>query len=374
MNFLIAGLALLGFSADPPVDARTVAELFRSYGTQYKNVQFLYEGTISPVDKNVPPVSFQGSYTYRSDGATLIDLFYLGGGRPTTRLLSSLLRNQQEDLEASPDYLPPLRDREPRISASGSGALDRPDTPERFFLASFFRGHVNVEEYGLEPQGWEEIDGHRCLVVRSYLGRRPQPNAPARPRSYHKLWLDLERDGHPLRIDRFDGDKIAIQTFVTLERLARPLGRLTWFPSEARTSDYGMLFDRGVVTRKTEPDYFETCKILGYTLKFDQGLSDTYFSTKKQALVASDETLAKLKREMEAYKPPAKIVEPSDPESRNRRLNDALTRADAQSARLEASSAARAGGHWSVVFLPWALLLAAMLSVGFLLHRSWSRR
>ena len=181
MNFFVAGLALLGFLADPPVDAQTVADIFRSYSSEYKDVQFLYEGTISPVDKNVPPVSFQGSYTYRSDGATLIDLFYLGGGRPTTRLLSSLLRNQQEDLEASPDYLPPLRDREPRISASGSGALDRPDTPERFFLASFFRGHVNVEEYGLEPQGWEEIDGHRCLVVRSYLGRRPQPNAPAHP-------------------------------------------------------------------------------------------------------------------------------------------------------------------------------------------------
>ncbi len=375
MNCVITALALFCPTADPSVDAQTVAEVFRSYGSEFKDVQFLYEGTTRPAAPDGSTgTTFQGSYTFRIDGATLIDLFMLDGRRPTNRLLLSLCKDQMEELDASPDLSPRLSEREPTVSPGGPGSFNRPDSPEQLFLAWFFNSHANPEEYGLEPQGWEEVDGRRCLVVLAYDSPRRKPAQQHIPRSFVKLWLDLERNGNPLRIDWYVRNQIISQTFVTLERLAAPKGRMVWFPSEAQTSSYGIRFEKGQVIRKTEPDFILTCKILPATIKFNQGFPDAYFSTKRHAFVTSDETLTKLRRELESSKPAAAPKEPSDPESLKRRMDDALTRADAQAARLEASSAARAGGHWSETILPWGALAIGVPLVGFLLYRSRSRR
>lgn len=375
MFFVFAALALLCPIADPAIDAQAVAELFRSYGSDFKDVQFIYEGTVRPTgpDESVA-TTFQGAYSFRNDGATLIDVFMLAGGNPNGRVLWSLLKDRREDFDASPDILLRLSERKPSVSVGAPGSFDFPRSPERLFLAYFFRSHANAEEFGLEPQGWEDVDGRRCLVVIAFGSPRPKFDNQNRSRSFGKFWLDLERNGNPLRIEWYVQDKLAIQTFVDLERLATPRGRLVWFPLQARTSTYGIRLEKGKALRNEKPAYVETYKIRPYTIQFDQGLPDAFFSTKKQAFVTSDESLAKLKRELESWKPARKVHEPSDPESRKRRLDDALSRADAQAARLEASSAARAEEHWSRILIGWIPLLIGVPLAGLVLYRSWSHR
>ena len=374
MNLTILMLALLATTADPPVDAEMVAEVFRSYGSEYKDVQFLYEGTLTHLTGDQKSSTFQGLYAYRSDGATLIDMFLADQKAPTTRLLWSLLGDRKEDLDATPSSLPAVRDREPEVSRGTDGLLDRPWSPERLFFKYFYRCHANPVEFGLEPQGWEDIDGHRCLIVTAYRGPRPKPGRPPYIRTFVKLWLDLQRSAHPLRIEWHINGKLKVQTSITLEPLATPRGQLVWFPSEAQTHTFGGEIINGKWVELAEPHYRETYHILPYTIKFDQGLADPFFSTKKQALVTSDESQAKLKRELEAVKPVRKIKEPSDPESLKRRMDDALTRADAQATQLEASSAARASGHWSVVYRPWAILLGGVALAGLIIFLARSRR
>ncbi|HZW34570.1 MAG TPA: hypothetical protein VFF52_27850, partial [Isosphaeraceae bacterium] len=95
----------------------------------------------------------------------------------------------------------------------------------------------------------------------------------------------------------------------------------------------------------------ETHKILIPTVKFNQGLSDGFFSSKKHALVANDEGLRRLQRELDKTPPPKREkIPPADPGSRRKRLDEALAEADRQAQQLEASSAARAGLGWSEIF------------------------
>ena len=81
--------------------------------------------------------------------------------------------------------------------------------------------------------------------------------------------------------------------------------------------------------------------ILLNTVKFDQGLADSFFSVKKHAAAANDESLLKLQRELE-HEPSAKKPLAADPESRRKRLDEALAEANTQSKGLEASSLAPA--------------------------------
>jgi hypothetical protein len=95
-----------------------------------------------------------------------------------------------------------------------------------------------------------------------------------------------------------------------------------------------------------EPTSTDTHKILANTVKFNQGYSDAFFSVKKHALVASDEGSRKLQRERENEAAGQARRVPADPESRRKRLDEALEEADRQTKQLEASSASRSGLGW----------------------------
>jgi len=356
MIYVLFVLASVGQDNARSVDARTVAEVFRSYNTSFKDVQFIYEGTIRRSgSKEGDASTFQGSYAYRNDGATLIDVFGLPrGGKPGSRLLSSVLGERLENLNAQPDIFPRLRDRQPEVARGGSGSLNRTDSPERIFLAWFLGSHADAEEYGLEPQGWEEVNGRRCLVVHVDSSPRRFTRGRNMGTSFKKLWIDLERGGIPLRIEYHDDGHVGIRTeILDVQRVSLPGGRDMWFPARGRTETFGAVIDKGKVSFRTEPD-IETHNILTSGLKFDRGLTDGYFSVKKHALVTSDEGLRKLQRELENTKPVPRPKISTDPESLKKRLDDALAEADKQSKQLEASSAARGGGGWSAA-LPWGL-------------------
>jgi hypothetical protein len=380
---LVATLAVMMIAAvgDPPQpDSRTIFAQWETYCSAFKDVAFVYEGTMKNLgSKEHDPDAertFQGYYAFRNDGATLIDVFDdLGaGGRPGSRQLFSLLDGRMETLDASPDFLPRVRDREPVAANGGAGSLNRPNAPERIFLAWFLHAKCDPTEYELQPQGWEDIEGHRCLEARMPGLPRSQAHQWQGEPPFYRLWLDPERGCYPLRWEYSSGgEEIGMRIEILhLERVALPDGRLLWFPREGRTWTYGGTDENGRPVTKKEPTYLETHRILTGTVTFDQGLNDAFFSVKRHALVASHEDLKTLQRELERapVKIPAKAI-PSDPESVRKRLDESLAEADRQAQRLEASSAAREGAGWGDI-LPWGLGITGGLILLGVVYRSRS--
>jgi hypothetical protein len=128
-----------------------------------------------------------------------------------------------------------------------------------------------------------------------------------------KLWVDLERDGCPLRYELYRGDDLEVRTEVMrLERLTLPDGRHLWLPVTGKTMTFLGQEGPGRIVHTKEPVSVEDYGVLVETVKFDQGLSDGFFSAKKHALVANDEGLRKLQRQLEKTpKRPRRIAPPS---------------------------------------------------------------
>jgi hypothetical protein len=367
----IALLFALGFPTQnaPGIDARTVFALLEKYHASFQDITFVHEGTwVKPGgDAANPPFAyrFQGFYAYRIDGATLLDVFGTRrGDEPETRTIYSVLKGRLEILGASPDVMPRVRDRVPSVASGGPGSLTFLDSPERTFLAWYFPTLADPAEHDAEVQGWEVVDGHRCLKLR--VLKQPKRLLKGWPGGlpFVKLWIDLERGGYPLRYELLRGDELEVRAEITrLESIDLPDGRSLWLPAEGKTYTHLGGSSRTGIIHTKEPISTETHRILLSTVKFNQGLDDGFFSTKKHALLANDEGLRKLQRELEKKQITHVKEPPSDPESIQKRLDAALSEADQQAKRLEASSAARADAGW-FEFLTVGLGVLGVLLLG----------
>ena len=383
MTPILLALALtVAGQSDPTIDGRTLFALFERYHSAFRDITFLYEGTTSQVartaGKNPAPGNasrFQGLYAYRNDGATLLDVFAQGqGDRPDSRVISAVLHRKLEILDASPDHQPPVRDRIPTTAPGGPGSLSRQDSPERIFLAYYYPTLRDPAEHELETQGWETLSGHRCLRVRMLRYPRSDLKGSVGGLPYMRLWIDLERDGCPLRYELYRGDDLESRTEISvLHRMTLPSGRALWLPAVGRTTQFVGQDDKGAIIHTRDAVYTEDHWIMVDTVKFDQGLSDSFFSVKKHALVTSDESLRKLQRELEKAPKPSVKKPPADPVSRQKRLDEALAEADRQAKRLEASSAARSGVGWFDA-LYGGLGLLGLLAIGLASLWYWKSR
>ncbi|MGC8638510.1 MAG: hypothetical protein ACP5XB_01385 [Isosphaeraceae bacterium] len=381
MVLTILTFAVLAAGGGAPFpDTRTIFAQWETYCSSFKDVTFLYEGTLEDLEskdgKRDPARTFQGLYAFRNDGATLIDVYGLGDqGRPGSRILCSLLGSRMEKLDASPDFLPKVQDRVPITAVGGAGSLDRPDAPERIFLAWFFRGRGDPAEYEIQPQGWEEVEGRRCLKLQMPDLPRSQAHRWHGEPNFFRLWLDPDRGSYPLRWEDYSGrDVLDMRVEIQhLERVALPDGRSIWFPREGRIWSYGGSDAKGRPVVKKEPTFLETRTILINTVKFDQGLKDSYFSVKPHVSVASHEDLRKIQQELDRIQPAKPKFVRTDPASVKQHLDKALAEADRQAQRLEASSAARAGAGWSEI-LPWGLGASGVLLFAVVAFRRWGGR
>ncbi len=293
-------IALLSTArSDPAPDARTVFALLERYRSTFLDVTFLHEGTlVNPAGESPKPADtarFQSYYAYRNDGATLLDTFVASGDGRNARTVRSVLNGRLETLDATPEYLPPVRDRVLDTTLGGPGSLAFPGSPERIFVGWYLRDLGDPAERDTEVLGWEDIEGHRCLGVKMLRYPKPSLKGWMGGLPFVKLWIDLERDGYPLRIEFFSGDNLEVRTEITrLERFKLPDGHTLWLPTGGKTSTYVGGSTRGGMVRSKEPLTIETHGILRDTVRFNQGLKDDFFSTKRHALVANDEDLKKL--------------------------------------------------------------------------------
>jgi hypothetical protein len=379
MPSIALALVLVGAGYDEAgIDGKSIFGLLERYASLFNDVTFLYEGSLSEArgEKERPEVKFrfQGLYASRADGATLLDVFLLDEkDKPQSRLVNSVINDRLEMLNATPDMLPRIRDRAPQSGPGGPGSLDRPDAPERIFLPWYFRTLAEPAEHDYKSEGWEEINGRRCLRVR--LLHQPRSQLKGMTEDIFptlRLWIDLER-GYPLRTETYIGSHLERRTEIKhLVQLSLPDGRPIWLPAAGTTAIFSQFGGRKRVYKK-EPVQIEEQVILIETVSFNKGLTDAFFSVKEHALAASDEGLRRLERELQQK--PKTVVErlPMDPKSREGRLAAALTEADRQAQRLEASSPARVGAGWSDVVAPGLGILGLILTGTVLIWR-WRAR
>ncbi len=368
-------LAVFSLGADaPPIDGRALFALFERHHAAFRDVSLRYESSLAWLPAAGEMAGevrrLQGLYVYRFDGATLRDEFGIGGaGRPTARTISTVLKNRLHILDASPDLTPAVKDREPETGPGGPGVLSGPNSPERLMLDYYYPTLGDPAEHDLKILGWEDVAGHRCLKVHMLRQPRPLLKGWVGPLRYIKLWVDVERDGVPLRYELLSGDDIEVRAEVTkLEAVRLPSGRALWMPVAGKVWTFYKQTGARMSLIK-EPTTLEEIGFLVATIKFDQKLPDGFFSVKKQALVSSDETLRKLQRQLDSVPKPVVKRQPADPQSRQKRLDDALADAERQSSRLEASSAARAGSGWFEVLYGSLGLAGIALVAGAAFYR-----
>ena len=345
---LLLVACLLGHTAqDADVSPAQLVRIVDGLHEKVRDLAFFYEGTNhfeSPTANHPPQPSrfterFEGAYHYRDDGNTYLD-FYLKRDefRPLFgRKIYALDGDRLETIQIAPDSR--AMQTAPEISRGSPAALNMPLSPNRFLYYWYFRELSEAGAGGLKVSGWERVDDHNCLKIESNLN--PMSNDLDERRLH--LWLDLERGGHPLRVERRDGGNLSSRVHsVRIEEVPLPDGETTWLPTLATHDSFiwgNDYFD--------EPVIRETTGIVTRSIRVNQGLDDAHFMIDwgmKEGTPGSGQ----LRREFQRLRStPGVPRERNDPGSVQERLQAQLAEADEQARMLEAFSAARTNWGWT---------------------------
>lgn len=362
----------------PYVGPAEFARLMEGLHGDVRDVSFVFEGWF----RGVPPgrsieddikagrghrvgeAEYQGGYSFRADGATRLDCYrhHSGNGKEyrtyDVRQLAVILREKLSQVSQFPD----LRNEQPSGGAGGPGVLNLTSSPERIHYSWLFQTLKDPAARGYEFLGWEEVGGHRCLKFQ-FDEVWGLPNRMV-DRPMIRFWIDMERGGHPLRIEFRRGEQVRMRTQdIELERVPGPDGRERWFPIRGIT----YLFPLPGPRYEARPVGYETYSVIQGTVRFNQGLPDAFFTLDWKGTVPENESLATRRKEFR--KPPRRY----DPQGIKRHLREALAEADQQSKHLEAPSVAREPWNWTVVGQAGfaALGVATLLGAGIW---RWRRR
>lgn len=342
--FILASLVAASQAPPASVGPDAFVNLMRGLHEQVHDVSFIYEGEWELVRRGAPEENkkrlqqrYQGSYAFRADGSTYLDLYLRSG--PESRLSRSrraIFRDKAEVLS----FVPEIRFRSPiEVRPKNYYALEE-HSPQQLLFYWFFQSMTDARSLEYEFQGWETIDGRKCAKVK--LDIVPRQSGSPQDMPAYVFWVDLERGGHPLRVDKlFSPPHVDSRTRIKLEQFRLPDGKPVWFPISAVLDTF--VIDTGKYS--AEPIIRETYDVVRRTLRFNQGLPDSTFTVKREAGIPGSADIA-LRKEFEDTEAHAPLLR-NDPASVQRRLDEKLAEADKQSRMIEASSAARPAWSWS---------------------------
>ncbi|RUL88243.1 LolA-like protein [Tautonia sociabilis] len=331
MHAILIALAACGQS--PELDADPFLRVIRGLHDDIADVSLVYEAVIEVrgPGQSADRDEIQGTYVYRSDGASVIDSFThsSAAGAAFTHRRYALLEGRLEETYDSPDLMGvPL----PVITGSGSGGvLNMPGSPHRILYLWYFAPSENLTMEGFENLGWEEIDGHRCLHVR--LQRHPGSRTTS-----ISFWIDLERGGHPLRMEMHDDGKLLSRVDQIRLNSFNVNGTEYWLPVHGVQETY---WDGK--TYHDEPTVRETYDVVRSSVRFNQNPPDHIFTAEGAPKKPADPGLRALDDDFQRQVAQAKSapMPRTDPDSVQENLDRRLAEAERQAEMVEASSAAR---------------------------------
>lgn len=369
-HWFLAAL-LLGQTDGPGVEAEQFLRLMHAAHAPLRDVAFVFEGRSGPIEPadhaGADPVVFreiseeyQGDFAYRAaDEASLLDVFrrsYEGWRVRETRKLIGLFQRVCTESTLEPDR--PGGEASTRPGSAGS--LNMPGSPVRIFHVWYFNAMTDARAAGYEFLGWEDQGGHRCLKVQFNAAPGPAgPDPEELPRV--RFWIDMDRGGHPLRIDYLRGQVTRMRTVdIQLTQVPLPNAEPIWFPVAGTTEIFPYAGLRGPYKR---PVAAEVYSVVNGTIRINQGLPDRLFRIDHgdRNLAGRDlpQTPALERLRKTFRKPPPR----NDPAGIAARLEKQLAEADAESERVTAPSpaAARARRTWTAQIL---LTACGALAIG----------
>jgi hypothetical protein len=340
------------------LDEGQFSRLMKGLHSKFQNVIFVYEGDFQFVgpenllrdqSRDAFHTSFQGVLACRGDGALLLDVYHrpLDASQPMQRKTVAIVNDTTERQFRPADQkpLPP----EVRKGAGYEG-LRNGDSPLLIYFSPYFLYSKDLTGLRYELVGWENVGGRRCLCVKlDRIRGMPEGKGPR-----WTFWIDLERDGHPVKVEEHVGSNLTSRATIELSQVGREDGQTVWFPS--RGSDETFRWQQDFLR---SPVFRETYTIVLSTIRFDRDLPDSVFSVAGADRVQDVPELQQARTDF-AQTPPRPVPK-TDRASVQEHLDKTLAKADAQVKQLEASSPARQVWGWTPV------LQAALGFVGVLL-------
>jgi hypothetical protein len=268
----IAAMVVAQTGAGEAVGGEQFLRLMESQMQPVRDLALMYEGEttwVGPDGLVKKPESFnqkyQAEYAYRGDGSEAVDLYTRGKDPASvvTRMKMLLMGKELTTARIVDD----LASEEVKTEPAGLGAMTGPNSIDGFLFFWLFRSIEDIEPWGYEQLGWEEVEGRRCLKVRLNW-------APGFEEWYRIFWVDLERGGHPLKVEDYNAkgmtarlDRVILQQF--------PLGTSgvrAWLPVSGVIES----FDWGGEIRD-EPVIRSTMQVLDGSVALNAVLPDSVF-------------------------------------------------------------------------------------------------
>ncbi|MGC8639382.1 MAG: hypothetical protein ACP5XB_05830 [Isosphaeraceae bacterium] len=359
MVFLVLAAPGEGLSADE------FGRFMQSLHEPIKSMAFEYEGRLHWVaseallkfDPERFGAQFQGKYLYRSDGSEAYDVYYKKhpADSPTNRRKLVLFKGKVSSSDFSEDR--PKRSRRPASAKSGAvGSLYGPNSPLVLNYVSLFAWKSNPAQWGYKCHGWETVDSHRCLVVQLNLAPSPDPSTT----HYTKYWVDMERGGHPLRVEDYRDGRLASRVdHVLLAQFDAPDKSKVWLPTHAESGGFDW---NG--TFYTYPLMNEKIALIGSSVLVNPKLEDSCFSLEGKGCLPVAEQGPNPLAESYAKQPkekPAKVR--TDPAGVKENVDRLIEKADAQARTVDASPVSAEDWDWSLAARV-ALVLAGLAALG----------
>lgn len=325
-------LVSLQFSTSE-LDAAQFLRLMESLNSEVHDFDVICEGRIFTIDddskKGQLYQTFQSEYVYRRDGAVYWDIYRkpTHNGGSFKRLTHAVLSGFHTELTRVPDLFGARGSVTKKKGSASSVAYD--GSPGRFIFLYYWDRFLSYpDHFRFESEGWEDIDGHRCLRVA--INEAPQRTTPGAPLS--RFWIDFERNGHALKREFFVKDALWLRVDnVRLAKFTLPSGERTWFPVHAEVETFP-------IRNLTTAHFREVCDLVQGSVLFNQKLSDSRFNVDWKGGVNRSERLAAAAKEFATI--PRKEPDRAsriDPKGVQEDLDRRLEAADRQAKQLDAS-------------------------------------
>lgn len=367
---LMVCLAIVSQPNESAVDGAQFSNIVRALHSKYRDVTLIFEGSLFKTDDEDRKAFYQGVYSFRLDGASLLDKYTRPENlnRPYSRQIYAILNQSLTRMLQVPDQ--GFSDK--RSTGGGPGSLNMPGSYERALYSWYLTSLDDPDAYGYEYQGWEDVDGHRCLRVQ--LSRLLKTSWKDWPGGipYISLWVDLNRGGHPLKVEFLKGSNVSMRTEgVKLAEIDPGTGIPAWFPVKAVTSSFSRPKPTGGSIYESSPVYVEDYMLVAGSVQVNQGLKDEYFTVDRKKVDFHNASLNEKKLELDrASKLPVFRIDSAGVKAR---LADLLKEADAQAEELQAQSPTRVFWNTTTV-LQLVLSSSSLLLLLVVLYLKWGRR
>ena len=356
---LISLLSCLALTAPGEgLQAEDFAGILKSLHGPIETLTFEYEGNLRWVGAESilqhAPSSFgemyQGVYHHRANDAEVYEAYHrrFSVTSPASHRRVARFRGEVSSWNYSEDAPKNARP-SPIVKKGTSGLLRGPQSPLLLNYVSYFAWKGSPAEWGYKCYGWEDLGGHRCLVISLNIAPSKTPD----PNTFWKFWVDLERGGHPLQIEKYRDSKIAEKVInVQLAQFTTPSKEVVWLPVHAEAQGFDW---NGVIYGSALS--MQTVDVLQTSVIINSKLGDDLFKLDPRDggdIAGGRRAQQKLTR--------------TDPAGVEANLVKLLNEADAQSSALDASTPSSPGGFASYVASWSFIVFGAALLVGILYY------